>query len=409
MTVADPVAEFRARARAWLRANARVRDPDEEPARRRLDPAAARRFQAAMHDAGFAGITWPKEYGGQGLGGGELVAWNEESRAYDLPTNLFAIGLGMCGPTILELGTEQQKTSYLRPMLRGEEVWCQLFSEPGAGSDVASLQTRAVPDGDGWVLSGQKVWTSVAQLSDFGIIIARTDPDVPKHQGITMFVVDMHAPGVTVRPLRVMTGDAQFNEVFFENVRIPGDAVVGEVNAGWTAAVVTLRHERISIGTTVRPRQNPLGFEALAELARGRGLAGDPVLRQELADLYVREQTCDLFGVRLRQQAQAGVEAGSRGSVAKLAGALLATQGARVAARVAGGGAIAYDPAGDDAEEAARLLAAINGALSAGIAGGTNEIQRNIIGERVLGLPKEPRIDTTVPFRELKVGTQRPA
>lgn len=402
----DPVAEFRARARSWLAANARVRDPDDEQPQRRVDLQAAKRFQAAMHDAGFAGIAWPKEYGGQGLTGAELLAFNEESRAYDLPTSPFAIGLGMCGPTVLEIGTEAQKSRYIPPMLRGEEIWCQLFSEPGAGSDVAGLQARAVRDGDDWVLNGQKVWTSVAQWSDFGIIIVRTDPEVPKHQGITMFVVDMHAPGVTVRPLRVMTGEAPFNEVFFEDVRLPGDGVLGEVDGGWTAAVVTLRHERISIGTTVRPRQNPLGYAALAERARGRGIAGDPVLRQELAELYVRERLLDLFGVRLRQQAHAGVEPGSRGSVAKLAGALLASRGARAAARVAGPDTIARDP---DDEDAARLTSAMNGAPSSAIAGGTNEIQRNIIGERVLGLPKEPRMDTTMPFRELRVGTQRSA
>jgi alkylation response protein AidB-like acyl-CoA dehydrogenase len=399
----DSVDGFRLRARDWLKENARVRDPDDAGSRR-YDLTQAKAFQAALFDAGFAGIAWPKAYGGQGLGNAELLAFNEEARPYDLPSGAFMIGLGMCGPTVLDLGTDDLKDRYLRPLLRGDEVWCQLFSEPGAGSDVAGLQTRAVRDGDTWVVNGQKVWTSGAQYSDYGILIARTDPDVPKHRGITMFVVDMHAPGVTVRPLRVMTGETPFNEVFFEDVRIPADHVVGQVNDGWQAAVVTLRHERISIGTSVRPKQNPLGFSALADMAKERGEAGDPLLRQDLVDLYVQERLLDLYGARMRQQAQAGIEPGARGSVAKLAGALLATGAAKVAARVAGPDAVAYDPADRDA---AKLLTSMNGTPSSAIAGGTNEIQRNIIGERVLGLPKEPRLDTTLPFRDLKVGTQR--
>ncbi len=183
--------------------------------------AEQKAFQAKLYDAGFAGITWPKEYGGQGLTSAEQIAWSQESRDYDLPNGAFFIGISMPGNTILEVGTEAQKKRYLPKMLRGEEIWCQLFSEPGAGSDVASLQTSAVRDGDEWVLNGQKVWTSGAQFSDFGAILARTDPTKPKHNGISMFIVDMHAPGVTVRPLKVATGHSPFNEVFFDNVRDP--------------------------------------------------------------------------------------------------------------------------------------------------------------------------------------------
>ena len=221
-------------------------------------------FQAKLYDAGFAGITWPKAYGGQGLTGAEQIAWSQESRDYDLPNGAFFIGLSMPGNTLLELGTEEQKKRYLPKMLRGEEIWCQLFSEPGAGSDVASLQTTAVRDGDGWVLNGQKVWTSGAQFSDYGAIIARTDPTKPKHNGISMFIVDMHAPGVTVRPLKVATGHSPFNEVFFDNVRIPADALIGEENKGWDAAVVMLRHERIAIGMMGSSRTSPLGFRLAA-------------------------------------------------------------------------------------------------------------------------------------------------
>jgi alkylation response protein AidB-like acyl-CoA dehydrogenase len=303
---------------------------------------------------------------------------------------------------MLDFGSEALKQRYIRPLLRGEEVWCQLFSEPGAGSDVASLQTRAVRDGDGWVVNGQKVWTSVAQIADFGALIARTDPDVPKHDGITMFVIDMHAPGVTVRPLRDMTGGATFNEVFFDGVRIPGDQVIGEVDQGWAAAVRMLMHERVSIGGRTRGRSGATAFETLVEEVRARGLDRDPGVRERLAELYVRERLLHLFGSRLAQEARAGRNPGSRGSVGKLAGAELTRFSASLAAELLGADAIAWDASDRDAR---RWAGAILAAPGIAIAGGTNEVQRNIIGDRVLGLPREPQVDRDVPFRELRVGT----
>src|SRR6201992_1565412 len=249
------VTDFRKRARAWLTGNApQGGGGDEELEPGPADIPAQKAFQAKLYQAGYAGITWPKEYGGQGLTNAEQIAFSTEAREYSLPTSAFLIGLGMPGPTILELGTEEQKKRYLPPMLRGEEIWCQLFSEPSGGSDVAALITTAVRDGDEWVLNGQKVWTSGAQHSDYGAVIARTDPTVPKHNGITMFIIDMHAPGVTVRPLKVATGAAPFNEVFFDNVRLPADSVIGTVNDGWRAAVVMLRNERVAIGNHGAPR-----------------------------------------------------------------------------------------------------------------------------------------------------------
>ena len=395
--------DFRNRARAWLGANAPRRSDDEATGvGRRWDLDSARAFQAKLHDAGLAGIAWPTAYGGQGMTPAEQRAFDEEARDFDLPGEFFSIGMGMCGPTILDLGTEEQKVRYIRPLLRGEEVWCQLFSEPGAGSDVASLQTRAVKDGDGWLVSGQKVWTSVARYADFGALIARTDPDRPKHDGITMFLVDMHAPGVTVRPLRDMTGGATFNEVFFDGVQVPDRNVVGDVNGGWAASIRMLMHERVSIGGSTRPRRGAT-FSSLSELARSRGMDGDPVVRQRLAELYVRERAVHLFGTRLAQEARLGRNPGSRGSVGKLAGAELARFSAGVAADLLGGDAIAWDSTD---REAARWAAALLAAPAAAIAGGSNEVQRNIIGERVLGLPKEPQVDRDVPFRELRVGTQ---
>src|SRR6516164_3404242 len=282
------VADFRQRVRTWLAANAprKADNADAEPGTAGL--AEQKAFQAKLYDAGFAGITWPREYGGQGLTNAEQIAFGAETRDYALPVSAFIIGLGMPGPTILELGTEEQKKRYLPKMLRGEEIWCQLFSEPGAGSDVASLQTSAVRDGDHWVLNGQKVWTSGAQFSDYGAILARTDPTKPKHNGISMFIVDMHAPGVTVRPLKVATGHSPFNEVFFDNVRLPADALIGEENKGWDAAVVMLRHERIAIGTMGSSRTNPLAFDSLRDMAAGLGRTADQGVRRELAELYAR-------------------------------------------------------------------------------------------------------------------------
>ena len=399
----EALEDFRNRARAWLGANApRRSDAEATGVARRWDLGSARAFQTKLHDAGLAGIAWPTAYGGQGMTPTEQRAFDEEARDFDLPGEFFSIGMGMCGPTILDLGTEEQKVRYIRPLLRGEEVWCQLFSEPGAGSDVASLQTRAVKDGDGWLVSGQKVWTSVARYADFGALIARSDPDRPKHDGITMFVVDMHAPGVTVRPLRDMTGGATFNEVFFDGVRVPDRNVVGDVNGGWTASIRMLMHERVSIGGSTRPRRGAT-FSSLSELARSRGMDGDPVVRQRLAELYVRERAVHLFGTRLAQEARLGRNPGARGSVGKLAGADLARFSAGVAAELLGGDAIAWDSTD---REAARWAAALLSAPAAAIAGGSNEVQRNIIGERVLGLPKEPQVDRDVPFRELRVGTR---
>ena len=398
--------DFRARARAWLEANAPSRGADEEAEAETRGQAAViaeqKAFQAKLYDAGFAGITWPKEYGGQGLTSAEQIVWSQESRDYDLPTGVFFIGLSMPGNTILEVGSEAQKKRFLPRMLRGEEIWCQLFSEPGAGSDVASLQTSAIRDGDEWVLNGQKVWTSGAQFSDYGAILARTDVSKPKHNGISMFVVDMHAPGVTVRPLKVATGHSPFNEVFFDNVRVPANALIGEENKGWDAAVVMLRHERIAIGTMGSSRTSPLAFDSLRDLAAGLGRTSDQGVRRDLAELYARSKAVQLFALLLREESQAGRLPGARGSVAKLAGSELGRFAGDVAADVLGDQLAAFD---EDAMAAVTI--SIIAAPGSAIAGGTSEIQRNIIGERVLGLAKDPGVDRATPFNQLRVGTQR--
>ena len=397
------VTDFRNRARAWLAENApRQAGDDDELSAGGVDIPTQKAFQAKLYEAGFAGITWPTEYGGQGLTNAEQIAFSSEARNYPLPTGAFVIGLGMPGPTILELGTEEQKKRYLPKLLSGEEIWCQLFSEPSGGSDVAALITTAVRDGDEWVLNGQKVWTSGAQHSDYGAVIARTDATVPKHHGITMFIIDMHAPGVTVRPLKVATGATPFNEVFFDNVRLPADSVIGSVNDGWRAAVVMLRNERVTIGTAAAPRTSPLSYDSLSALAGKLGTGADPGLGRKLAALYARERSVQLFGQLLREDALAGRDPGPRGSYAKLAGAELSLYAAGVAAEVLGPAA-----AGSDRADVRDVLTAIIASPAGSIAGGTNEIQRNIIGERVHGLPKDPGVDRGIPFNQLRVGTLR--
>ncbi|MDR1999398.1 MAG: acyl-CoA dehydrogenase family protein [Frankiaceae bacterium] len=392
------VEEFRAEARAWLAGNAPLAgsaSAEGEPGASRLERDKA--LQAKIFDAGFAGITWPVAYGGRGLTDEHQLAWNEEAAPYEMP-QIYMIGHGMCGPTILDLGTEEQKQRYIAEMLRGQVVWCQMFSEPGAGSDVASLSTRAERDGDEWVINGQKVWTSGAQFSDHGILIARTDPSVPKHNGITMFILDIKVPEIDVRPLRVSTGEAPFNEVYFTDVRIPADRVVGEVNAGWAAAVLMLRHERISIGTSARPPARPLSYDSVLSFAKTIGRTDDTLVRDRLAYLYSTDTAGSLLAQRMRQEVDAGQELRARGSIAKLAGAAIGRGAVDVVDEVGGADVIAWDggPAYPPTTHG------VVGMPAGGIAGGSNEIQRGIIGERVLGLAKDPQLDREVPYNELR-------
>ncbi|NJP93603.1 dehydrogenase [Nonomuraea sp. FMUSA5-5] len=385
------LAEYRRAAAHWLRENVPTDDHPEADG-----IARAKEFMAKLHDAGYSGITWPKQWGGQGLTQAEERVFAEEARHYVLPTYVFSIGLGMTGPTIVDRGSDALRERFVRPLLRGEEIWCQLFSEPGAGSDVASLQTRAVRDGDHWIVNGQKVWTSVAHHADWGLLLARTNVDVPKHKGLTMFVIDMHHPGVTVRPLKDMSGRANFNEVFFDNVPIPDEHRVGEVDDGWSVAVTTLLHERLSISAGVGmggQKDHPASVEALRRALD----TSDPLVRDELVELHIRTRALALFNQRLAQETKAGVFPGARGSAAKLLLAELTLYQADLATRLAGPEAALADHP---------LARAISMAPGMALGGGTNEIMRNIVGDRVLGLPPEPRVDKTVPFKDLKVGTQ---
>jgi alkylation response protein AidB-like acyl-CoA dehydrogenase len=392
---------FRQKVQAFFESNARRRSGEarrsEIDALDQSNIERAKAFQAAQFDAGLAGITWPVEYGGQGLPGRYQTILNEVAADYEVPTMIYTIGFGMCIPTVLAHGTEEQKQRYVRPAARGEEVWCQLFSEPSAGSDVASLRSTAVLDGEEWVLNGQKVWTSGAHYCDYGIVLARTNPDVPKHKGLSMFVVDMRAPGVTIRPLRQMNGGSNFNEVFFDSVRIPATEILGEPGEGWRVALTTLMNERVAIGAgRSTEKVDPLThISNHLRLARDRGLTGDPLVRQELAGLLIRFWVLDMVGLRIRATLAAGRIPGPEGSVAKLSGAVLMKHSADVACRLGGAAATAWE------KEPVFATPLVLGAPGGSIAGGTNEVMRNILGERVLGLPKEPQVDRDIPFREL--------
>ncbi len=401
--------EWRERARTWLAENmpkrgerppARNLEMGSEEERRAIEEAQG--LRAKLYDAGYAGITWPAEYGGAGLTREHERAFREEAAGYDLPTQFFTIGIGMCGPTVLAHGTEEQKQRYIPKLLRGDEIWCQLFSEPGAGSDVASLQMRAERVDGEWILNGQKVWTTGAHYSKWGAVIARTDPDVPKHQGITMFVVDMKADGVDVRPLRQITGDANFNEVFFDDVRVPAPETLGDVNDGWRSAITMLMNERVAIGGGGGGARRGGGIEGLAKLAKSLGLWDDPVVRDRLMELYVRERGLREMNARISARIKRGDAPGPEGSLMKLAGTRLGKDAASLGMGIHGPSGIAWDP---DDEKGDRSALRLLGAPAGSIAGGTDEVLLNIIGERVLGLPREPRVDKDVPFKELKVGT----
>jgi alkylation response protein AidB-like acyl-CoA dehydrogenase len=394
-TTAPPtVDEFRARAREWLAANADTLAAGEGHAR-----MLSRSTRIAMYDAGFGGITWPVEYGGLGLDADYQEAFTEEAAKYPELMVGDLVTVGICAPTLLDFGTEEQKRRYIPHMLRGDEVWTQLLSEPGAGSDLAGLQTRAVRDGDEWVVNGQKVWTSGAQWSEFAIMIARTNADVPKHQGLSMFIVDLKAPGVTIRPLKQITGNEEFNEVFLDDVRLPADYLVGAENDGWRALLRMLMHERLAIGAgTSGARMGRDMFSTLRDLAAERDVLENEGVRAALLDVYVKERLLNWLGQRMRDGAASGKEPGPEGSLAKLLNAIVSKASSNAGMLIGGAGSQAWDPSERSSGE---LAAAFLQAPMTAIAGGTSEIQRNTIGERVLGLPKEPQIDRDVPFRDV--------
>jgi alkylation response protein AidB-like acyl-CoA dehydrogenase len=394
-------AAFRKEARGWLdtyagsdQARQVTRVPGEDEA---AFVERARPWQALLAEHRWAGVAWPEAYGGRGGTAAEAAIFREEALRYGLPTGAFAVGVQMAGPTIIAHGTEAQKERYLAPLLRGEEVWCQLFSEPGAGSDLAGLSTRAVRDGDEWVVTGQKVWTSGAHYSDFGILLARTDLDAPKHRGITYFLIDMRQPGVDIRPLRQITGASHFSEVFLDGARVPHSAVLGEVNGGWGVTMTTLANERAFMGG----HSSGPTLDDLLALAKDLGVSGDPLVRQGLAAAWSRGQITKYLQMRIRTATSHGRPPGPEASVMKLRAAWNMKGNAELALAMQGASGML---AGDAAPELGRWQQHFLSAPSIRIAGGSDEIQRNVMGERVLGLPADPRVDKTVPFRDLPRG-----
>ncbi len=362
----------------------------------------AKQWQSTRFDNGFGWITGPTEYGGAGLTPAHERAYSSVEREYRTPSlGVFQIGLGMVAPTILAHATPAAKERYLRPLWRSDIVACQLFSEPGAGSDLASLQTKAERDGDEWVITGQKVWTSGAQFSDIGEIICRTDPGLPKHKGLTGFIVDMRAKGVEIRPLRQMTGGASFNEVFFNEVRVPADHILGAENDGWGVALTTLMNERASIGAMGGGETSM--FVRLLGMIRHYGLDRDPLIREQLADLYATSRIAGLTTQRAMDKIRAGQTPGPEMSIGKMALVNNQKKINDLVARVLG--VKLQADSGEWGTYAWSQL--LLGAPGMRIAGGSDEVMRNIVSERVLGLPKDVGIDSKSPFRDLKVGTQK--
>ena len=386
---------FRRRCRAFFDGLSPVGDGDT------LEHA--KNYLRELHAAGLAGLVYANEHGGAGLTKEHDRIFREEKSQQAVRDGEFVISHGMCLPVLNDFGTEEQKRRFMPDNISGNTMWCQMFSEPDAGSDVASLQTKAERDGDEWVINGQKVWTTLAHRSDYVILIARTNPDVVKHAGISMFIVDMLDPNVEIRPIHQIDGGTHFNEVFFTNTRVPVENLVGELNNGWNQATAMLMYERVAIGSLGgRGGINQPQFASLLALAQENGKVENPVVRDQLMRLYAMETTKAMVALRSRAEVKAGKAPGPAGSLGKLLGSEIAWRYREIAQSIAGPSTIAWE----EGAASERVAKTVLNSFQAGIAGGTDEIQRNIIGDRVLGLPRDTSVDKGVPFNELKVGTQ---
>lgn len=388
-------AEFRAEARAFLSQHLKPKTPGALRSGNREDfLARAKAWQKTKAEGGFAQITWPKEMGGRGGTVMQQVIWGQEEAKFDAPTGPFAIGLGMCIPTVIAFGSDEHKQRYVQPALKGEEIWCQLFSEPAAGSDVAGLKTKAVKDGDEWVINGQKVWTSGAHYSDFGILLVRTDPNVPKHKGLTMFIVDMKQPGVDVRPIHQASGGSEFNEVYFTDVRIADKDRLGEPGMGWKVALVTLMNERLAVGGSPGP-----DWKEIMDYARSAGTLSNQAFRDKLADWYVAAQGYKLTKFRTQTALSRGETPGPENSIGKIINANHLQDICNSAIEMQDHFGLIVDK--DEAPSDAVFQESFLWAPGLRIAGGTDEILKNIIAERVLGLPQDVRVDKDKTFAEM--------
>jgi alkylation response protein AidB-like acyl-CoA dehydrogenase len=392
----DEAEAFRREFRAWLEANPPTHSAGDDQIGEFMEAGSTGwahhlEWHRKMHSGGWVGITWPKEYGGRGVKLEQSIVFGEELARVKAPTLVNGLGIALVGPTLMHWATEEQKQRYLPKILSAEEIWCQGYSEPNAGSDVAALQTRAVEDGDDFIVNGQKVWTSGAHHADMCILLARTDPSAPKHKGISYLLVDMHSPGVTVKPLVQMTGERGFNEVFFEDVRVPKKNLVGAKNQGWQVAVTTLAFERSSIGSA-SSRDSTAAVRELATLARriprnGGSAWEDSSVRQKIATLACEAAALRYTNLRQLTRRLKGLPPGPEGSGAKLVVSDLILRTAKFAMELLG----PYSQFEQDAPfalEGGKWSYRMLGSRTMTIAGGTSEIQRNIIGERVLGLPK---------------------
>lgn len=399
------LAAFRAEARAFLDQNAELKRGDDSDWSRNgaaVDPDVAadyrrrcREWQQLLADSGWAGLTWPVRFGGRGLSSAYQIVFNQELARYDATSGFITAAQALVGPTLMTHGTPAQQDRYLEPLLTGAESWCQLFSEPGAGSDLAALATRAVRDGDEWVVNGQKVWTSSAQHADFGILVARTDPDVPKHKGLTFFIVDMRTPGIDIRPLVQAQGVAHFNEVFLSDVRIPAENVVGEVGDGWKVTRTTLRSESSMISGAGQATT----YNAVLSTARRTGRTSDPVIRQELAKVWTNEHILKWMGWRTQTAVMTGrLELALHGSLLKNFFTRSLSHRVNLALDLEGAeGMLSHEAEGDGFWQYQCL-----NQFASRIGGGTEEVHRNNLGEQALGLPREPSVDRDLPWNETK-------
>jgi len=399
-------AEFRAKCRAWLEANAELKTKKTNSAKnmnignKSLLEAAAE-WQKKKYDAGWAMIHWPKEFGGIGATPIERIIWAQEESKFNVPKGVYEIGLGMAGPVMMEYATDEQKERYLPPMAEGKEIWCQLFSEPSAGSDVAGLRSKAVQDGENWIVNGQKVWTSGAHFSDFGILVVRHDPGLEKHKGLTFFFVDMKSPGIEVKPIKQLTGGSSFNEVYFNDVAIPDSQRLGEIGDGWKVAITTLMNERLAVGDADGVDANEAFELAKKHDKDGEQLIDNNAVRESIADWYCEASGLKNTKLRTMSALSRGDTPGPEASITKIVSA-------NKLQAIGNFGMDSSDMSGmlmDEESDFIKFQMAWMGAAGLRIAGGTDEILKNIIAERVLGLPQEARADKGLAFKDIPSGS----
>ena len=403
MDFADTTEEagFRQEARSFLEQHAPAlagRTGTEESESDFL--ARAKAWQKLKQENGWACLNWPKAFGGRGATPMEMIVWNQEEARYNVPTQPFAIGLGMCGPVVMGFAGDEQRAAYLPKMASGEDIWCQLFSEPAGGSDVANLRTRAVQDGDEWVINGQKIWTSGAQYCDYGILLTRTDPSVPKHQGLTMFIVNMKAPGVEIRPIKQASGKSGFNEVYFTDVRIKDDHRLGAVGDGWKVSIVTLMNERLAVGSASGPDAKEMLALAQSLEVDDRPALENKAVRDRIATWHCEQSGLHFTKLRVQSAMSRGETPGPENSITKIVSANKLQGIGSYGMDLMDMGGILVDQEGQDDSFYGAWLSA----PGLRIAGGTDEILRNIIAERVLGLPGDVRVDKSIPFTEVPQG-----